>query len=59
MATQKGIVTSLSQTNIQIGKKDFSINPQPEISTDETFSQQNHLGKKLLSLKTNLSIKEN
>lgn len=37
MATQKGVVTSLSATNIQIGKKDFSIDPQPETSTEENI----------------------
>ncbi len=32
MASQKGVVTSLSPTNIQIGKKDFPINSKPETS---------------------------
>lgn len=37
MATKKGVVTSLSPTNIQIDKKDFPINSVPETTSDETI----------------------
>lgn len=37
MAAQKGIITALSPTNVQINKKDFPINSKPETTNDGTI----------------------